>query len=117
MHEHFRETDKAITWFLSGLNAQFGDEDVEVIQIEPQKVIRVFCRLSQVGALLRQYCRHYKNASVHLHPDNKYGFVGEIRCHGNFDHKKADRPRVIVQLAKVTNAQLLGERTTSSVSG
>lgn len=109
MHENFRDTDKAITWFLSGLMTQFRNEQVEVIRIEPHKVIRVFCDMQQVGALLRQYCRHYKNASVHLHPDNQYGFVGEIRCHGNADHHHADRPRVIVQLAKVTNQELLAE--------
>lgn len=109
MHETFRETDKAISWFLAGLMGQFEDEQVEVIRIEPQRVIRVFCDIHQVGGLLRRYCRHYKNATVHLHPDNKYGFVGEIRCHGNFDHHKADRPRVIVQLANVRNDQQLAE--------
>jgi hypothetical protein len=107
MHETFRETDKAISWFLSGLIGPLGNEEVEVIRIEPHKVIRVFCRMQQVGGLLRQYCRSYKNASVHLHPDNKYGFVGEIRCHGNHDHHKADRPRVIVQRAGVRNEELI----------
>lgn len=109
MHETFLDTDKAISWFLSGLTSEFKGEQVEVIRIEPHKVIRVFCDIEQVGGLLRQYCRHYKNATVHLHPDNPYGFVGEIRCHGNFDHHKADRPRVIVQLANVTNEQVLAE--------
>ncbi len=107
MHETFRDTDKAINWMLSGLASQFGSDEVEVIRIEPNKMIRVFCAMNQVGGLLHQYCRHYKSASVHLHPDNKYGFVGEIRCHGNVNHQKADRPRVILQLAKVTNEQLL----------
>ena len=114
MHEHFRETDKAISWFLAGLTGRFNDEEVEVIRIEPNKVVRVFCSMNQVGSLLRHYCRRYKSASVHLHPDNKYGFVGEIRCHGNVDHHKADRPRVIVQLANVRNAQLLEENAVKS---
>lgn len=111
MHESFRDTDKAISWFLTGLTSEFVGAPVEVIRIEPQKVVRVFCDMNQVGTLLRQYCRHYKNASVHLHPDNPYGFVGEIRCHGNFDHHKGDRPRVIVQLANITNKQLLTAST------
>lgn len=109
MHENFRETDKAINWFLAGLIGQFNGEPVEVIRIEPHKVIRVFCDMNQVGALLRQYCRHYKSASVHLHTDNKYGFLGEIRCHGNVDHHLADRPRVIVQLARIKNEEQVAE--------
>jgi len=112
MHEQFRDTDKAISWLLAGVTGPFCGEQVEVIQIEPHRVVRVYCQMDQVGTLLRQYCRRYKNASVHLHPDNKYGFLGEIRCHGNFDHHKADRPRVILQLASVRNEQLV-EQTAS----
>lgn len=110
MHEQFRETDKAIAYFLSGLNSSFPDETLEVIQIEPHKFVRVLCKTRDVASLLRRYCRRYQNATVNFHPDNKFGFVGEIRSHSNHDSNQSDRPRVIVQRARVRNEEELSPR-------
>ena len=84
----------------------------EVIQVVRNHPRTVTCSTQEIAPILERACRNFPLASVEYHPDNPYGFVAEIRCHGErgttiFERHKRDRPRVLVLLTRVGDKEVL----------
>ncbi len=103
MAEKFRETDKAISYLASGLKSDFPDAIAEVILVDKSRPSTQECSIGEIGAVLQRFCKGFHSTSVDYHPDNPYGFVAEVRSHGDDEGnstKKRMRPRVVVLLAQ-----------------
>lgn len=114
MHEKFRESSKAANYVTAGLLHDFPDATAEVIQVSKSRSRVRKCKVSEIGPILEQMCRPFPNASVHYHPDNSYGFVAEIHCHGErgkstkFGSRHSHtRPRVIVLLREIKGKDVM----------
>ena len=113
MYQTFNDSAKAVDYVATGLARDFPDATAEVIQVVNNRPRRVSCKISEVEALLQQACKGFPKASVEYHPENAYGFVAEIRCHGErsrsttFERHKRDRPRVPVLLTRVAGKEVL----------
>lgn len=115
MHEKFRDSDKAASYVTSGLTSDFPDAQAEVIQVLRNRPRRVSIDIAHIGPVLQRMCRKFPMASVDYHPENPYGFVAEIRCHGEQGHQttfrrhkdKEGRPRIIVLLTRVGDKDVL----------
>lgn len=113
MHEKFRDSDKAASYVASGLRNDFPDATAEVIQILKTRPRKTHCEVSEIGPVLQRMCKKFPMASVEYHPENPYGFVAEIRCHGErnaittFQMHKHKRPRIVVLLTRVGDREIL----------
>ena len=113
MFERFNESAKAAEFVAAGLRNDFPDALAEVIQVIKNRPRRVSCTVAEIEALLLSACKGFPKASVDYHPENPYGFVAEIRCHGErsrstkFERHKRERPRVLVLLTRVAGKEVL----------
>ena len=113
VQERFREPDNAAAYVASGLMHDFPNATVEVIQYYRKRSRRIGCKTSEIGPVLSRMCKPFPMASVEYHPENKYGFVAEIRCHGErggettFRRHTKERPRVLVLLTEVDGEAIL----------
>ena len=113
MVEKFREADKAANYVTTGLMHDFPEATVEVIQVFKNRSRRATCATKDVGAILQRMCKRFPMASVEYHPENPYGFVAEIRCHGelgggtSFRRHTKERPRILVMLMLVNGKEVM----------
>lgn len=113
MSEKFRESERAAAYLADGLNHDFPDAVAEVIQVSRQRPRCVKCPVWDIGPVLQRMCADFPMASVDYHPENPYGFVAEIRCHGEkkshamFRRQQKDRPRIIVLLTRINGRDLV----------
>ncbi len=113
MLEKFREPDKAASYVSSGLMHDFPDATAEVIHVLRGKPRRTVCEVKDIAPVLLKMCKGFPMASVEYHPSNPYGFVAEIRCHGEtgkittFRRHKEGRPRILVLLTKVAGQEVM----------
>ena len=112
MREKFRESDKAASYVSSGLLSQFPSATAEVIHVARSRPHRVTCEIRELGPVLQRMCRSFPMAAVEYHPDNAYGFVAEIQCHGesnkgSFRARKPDRERVVILLTRINGKDVI----------
>lgn len=113
MLEKFREADKAASYVSTGLMHDFPDATAEVIRVFRNRPRRKQCAVKEIAPILLAMCKGFPMASVEYHPDNPYGFVAEIRCHGEqgrstvFRRHKDDRPRVLVLLTQIEGKDVM----------
>lgn len=106
MSEKFRETEKAIAYIAGGLQKEHPDATAEVILVQKSRPMTETCRVQDIVPVLERLCRGFRAVSVHYHPRNPYGFVAEVRSHGESvgdlsSTQKRERPRVVVLLTEV----------------
>jgi len=107
MYARFNDPEKAAAYLASGLQKDFPDATAEVTFSAGRRHQSTTCDITHIGPVLQQMCRRFPLASVDYHPENRYGFVGEIRCHGEskgttvFERHSSARPRVVVILKRV----------------
>ena len=113
MQEKFDNPGDAASYVAEGLAKDYPDAVAEIIQVVRNHPRTVTCRVEEIFPVLERACRDFPLASVEYHPDNPYGFVAEIRCHGEqgpnttFERHKRDRPRVLVLLTQVGGKEVL----------
>ena len=113
MQEKFDDPAKAANYVAEGLAKDYPDAVAEIIQVVRNHPRRVTCRTQEIGPILERACKGFPLASVEYHPENPYGFVAELRCHGErgkgttFERHKRDRPRVLVLLTQVGGKEVL----------
>ena len=113
MQEKFDDPAKAANYVAEGLAKDYPDAVAEIIQVVRNHLRRVTCRVQEIGPILERACKGFPLASVEYHPDNPYGFVAEIRCHGErgkstiFQRHKRDRRRVVGVLTQVRGKEVL----------
>lgn len=112
--EKFDHPEKAVQYLLSGLSRDFPDAVLEVIQVIRNRPRKARCAVAQAAGVLSKACQRFPMASVEYHPKNPYGFVAEIRCHGemksgntSFSRHTSDRPRVLVMVTQVGDRDIL----------
>lgn len=112
--EKFDRPEKAVQYLVSGLTKDFPDAVLEVIQVIRNRPRKARCPVSQAAGVLSNACRQFPMASVEYHPGNPYGFVAEVRCHGeinrgntSFARHTSDRPRVLVMVTQVGDKDVL----------
>ncbi len=112
MREKFRESDKAASYVSTGLQSQFPSATAEVIHVARNWPQRVTCDIREIGPVLQRMCRSFPMAAVEYHPDNAYGFVAEIECHGErargpFRSRKPDRERIVILLTRINGKEVI----------
>lgn len=113
MREKFTDAAIAASYVASGLATAFPDANAEVIQLVRNRSHSVSCKVKDIGPILRKMCERFPAATVDYHPDNEYGFVAEIRAHGEqsrkslFRKRHNRRSRVLVLLTKVEGKEIL----------
>lgn len=105
MHQGFRESERAVSWFVTALMSDFPDDEAEVVRVTNGRIVRVFCPMGQVHYLLERYCRSFFRPMVHYHPDNGHGYVGEIRTSEHPKRSDEDQARVAVLLSRTRNEE------------
>ena len=91
MHEKFTDGSRAASYVVSGLVSAFPDANAEVVQLVRNHSRSVSCKVKDIGPILQKMCSRFPAATVDYHPDNEYGFVAEIRAHGEQSRKSAFR--------------------------
>ena len=120
MREKFRDADKAASYLSTGLIKDFPDAVAEVIHVVRNRPKRTTCEVSEIGPVLQAMCKDFPMASVDYHPQNPYGFVAEVKSHGEksqsaFTKHKRDRSRIIVLLTRVSGQDVIvGSRKASA---
>lgn len=123
MREKFREADKAASYLSSGLNKDFPDAVAEVIHVVKNRPRRTTCEVREIGPILQAMCKDFPMASVDYHPKNPYGFVAEMKSHGETSQssvkkRKRDRARIIVLLTQVSGQDVIvGSRKAAADDG
>ena len=113
MYARFSDPEKAASYLASGLQKDFPGAVAEITFSSGHHARTATCEVGHIGPVLQQMCRRFPLASVDYHPENRYGFVGEIRCHGEnkgttvFQRHDALRPRVVVMLTQVEGRDVL----------
>jgi hypothetical protein len=113
MYARFNDAEKAASYLASGLQKDFPDATAEVTFSAGRRHHSTTCTIPHIGPILQQMCQRFPLASVDYHPENRYGFVGEIRCHGEgkqstvFERHSSSRPRVVVMLTRVHDEDTL----------
>jgi hypothetical protein len=112
--EKFDHPEKAVQYLLAGLSRDFPDAILEVIQVVRNRPRKARCAVAQAASVLSKACQKFPMASVEYHPGNPYGFVAEIRCHGeirsgntSFSRHTSDRPRVLIMVTQVGDRDIL----------
>lgn len=112
--EKFDHPEKAVQYLLAGLRRDFPDAALEIIQVIRNRPRKARCSVEQAATVLSKACQRFPMASVEYHPKNPYGFVAEIRCHGetrsgntSFSRHTSDRPRVLVMVTQVGQKDIL----------
>lgn len=112
--EKFDNTEKAVQYILAGLEKDYPDAVLEVIQVVRNRPRKARCSVAQAAGVLSKACERFPMASVEYHPGNPYGFVAEIRCHGeinsghtSFSRHTSDRPRVLIMVTRVGDQEVL----------
>ncbi len=121
MREKFRESDKAASYVSSGLLSQFPSATAEVIHVTRNRPRRVTCEIREIGPVLQRMCRHFPMTAVEYHPDNAYGFVAEIECHGErakgpFRARKPNRERIVILLTRIDGKDVIVGSTPAQAS-
>lgn len=110
MTERFRAPERAASYLCTGLIHDFPDSEAEIIFLSSAKSRRVQCEVKKIGHVLEDFCKDFPKCSVDYFPQNVYGVVAEIRCHGDRQHERKkthglkedrrhrDQPVVIVML-------------------
>lgn len=113
MQEKFDNPAQAASYVAEGLVKDYPDAVAEIIQVVRNHPSTVTCTVQEIAPILEHACKDFPLASVEYHPDNPYGFVAEIRCHGElgpntrFQRHKRDRPRILVLLTRVGDKEVL----------
>ena len=112
--EKFDHPEKAVQYLLAGLVRDFPDAMLEVIQVIRNRPRKAQCEVAHAAGVLSKACQRFPMASVEYTPKNPYGFVAEIRCHGemksgntSFARHTSDRPRVLVMVTQVGEREVL----------
>jgi hypothetical protein len=117
MYERFNSSKQAVSFLCDGLVHDFPDAEAEVLVFHNRRSKCRECRVSHLASMLERYCAQYPKASVEYRPENPYGFVAEIQCHGetnskrdtNFRRRSNDfnRPRVVILLKRIHDQDVL----------
>ncbi len=112
--EKFDHPEKAVQYLLAGLSSDYPDAVLEIIQVVRNRPRKARCPVDQAATFLSKACQRFPMASVEYHPKNPYGFVAEIRCHGevksgntSFSRHTSDRPRVLVMVTQVGDRDIM----------
>lgn len=112
--EKFDDPERAIQYLCAGLTRDHPDATLEIIQVMRNRPRKAQCTVDQAAQILSKACQRFPAASVEYHPENPYGFVGEIRCHGEktggqtqFHRHTTDRPRVLVMITRSEGKDVL----------
>lgn len=116
MYEKFDHPSKAIAFLVTGLRKDFTDAEAEVSFFHHGRVRKRTIDIPHIAPVLEQYCKKFPKVTVEYRPDNPYGYVAEIQCHGETNPgrktqfiKRGDspRPRVVVLITKIRREELM----------
>lgn len=98
MTERFRHAELAANYLASGLEEDFPDATIEVLFLSRENSRLAKCPVKEAGRVLRGFLRYFPKASVDYFPDNRYGVVAEVRCHGDLQvdaDEAAENPELL----------------------
>ena len=112
----YDSSQEAVAFVAGCLAEQFSDAHAELIYFSRNHAQTVACSLEKVAGVLGKMCRRWPRITVEYTPNNKYGLVAELQCHGEKTEghttlwrlrKDYSRPRVVIMLTKIDGQDVL----------